>query len=252
MLEAEKLQCTQDIINVLRSVHDKDIFDRIIPMIFMGNRSDEVIAAEMLELVLADEEKAWVLPVMREKNNVAMNRKLELDFPQASLSVDARLLSIIGKNSSRLSEFTRLMALACWSDRLDAEASVTRFSALGFSTEPYILYEAHFYVKKNHPAKFAELTSRTGYEINNNSTKGELKNTIDQLLSSMDDVIPISVIDFFLRCKMEDANFLGKDDEGFTLLKKVYRGRQAELDKCKTLFQKIYLTQEHEVFADAV
>ncbi len=252
MLEAEKLQCTQDIINVLRSVHDKDIFDRIIPMIFMGNRSDEVIAAEMLELVLADEEKAWVLPVMREKNNVAMNRKLELDFPQASLSVDARLLSIIGKNSSRLSEFTRLMALACWSDRLDAEASVTRFSALGFSTEPYILYEAHFYMKKNHPAKFAELTSRTGYEINNNSPKGELKNTIDQLLRSMDDIIPISVIDLFLRCKMEDANFLGKDDEGFTLLKKVYRGRQAELDKCKTLFQKIYLMQEHEVFADAV
>jgi len=68
----------------------------------------------------------------------------------------------------------------------------------------------------------------------------------------MDDIIPISVIDLFLRCKMEDANFLGKDDEGFTLLKKVYRGRQAELDKCKTLFQKIYLMQEHEVFADAV
>lgn len=252
MLQAEKLQCTQDIINVLRSVHDKEIFDRIIPMIFMGIRSDEVIAAEMLELVLANEEKAWVLPVMREKNNVVMNRKLELDFPQASLSVDARLLSIIGKNSSRLSEFTRLMALTCWSDRLESEASITRFSALGFSTEPYILYEAHFYVKKNHPAKFAELISRTRYEINQNSPKGELKNIIEQLMRSMDDIIPISVIDLFLRCKMEDPDFLGINDEGFTLLKKVYKGRQAELEKCKSLFQKVFLKQEHEVFAHAV
>lgn len=252
MLEAEKLQCTQDIINVLRSVHDKDIFDRIIPMIFMGNRSDEVIAGEMLELVLADEEKAWVLPVMREKTNIAMNRKLELDFPQASLSVDARLLSIIGKNSSRLSEFTRLMALACWSDRPESEVSITRFSALGFSTEPYILYEAHFYVKKNHPDKFGELTSRTGYEISHNSHKGELKNMIDQLMRTMTDIIPISVMDLFLRCKMENPEFLCKNDEGFTLLKKVYKGRHAELDKCRTLFQKIFSVQEHEVSFNAV
>jgi hypothetical protein len=51
---------------------------------------------------------------------------------------------------------------------------------------------------------------------------------------------------------MENPDFLCKNDEGFSLLKKVYKGRQTELDKCRILFQKVFSVQEHEVSFNAV
>lgn len=251
LLEAEKLQATQDIVNVLRSVHDKDIFDRIIPMIFMGNRSDEVIAAEMLELVLSDEEKVWVLPVMREKTNSALNRKLEVDFPQAQLSLEVRLLSIIGKNSSRLSEFTRLIALQCWIERFPSDKVFTMMSAYGFSNESYFKFQAHSYIKENHPEKYNAFVGRTKYQIESENNKVPLVPILEKLLGGMTEIIPISIVDMFVRCKMEDPDFLGVNDEGNALLQKVYKGRLAELEKCKKLFLKVFSVGQDSALADA-
>jgi hypothetical protein len=251
LLEAEKLQATQDIVNVLRSVHDKDIFDRIIPMIFMGNRSDEVIAAEMLELVLSDEEKVWVLPVMREKTNSALNRKLEVDFPQAQLSLEVRLLSIIGKNSSRLSEFTRLIALQCWIERFPSDKVLTMMSAYGFSNESYFKFQAHSYIKENHPEKYNAFVGRTKYQIESENNKVPLIPILEKLLGGMNEIIPISIVDMFVRCKMEDPDFLGVNDEGNALLQKVYKGRLSELEKCKRLFLKVLSDAKDSALADA-
>lgn len=203
LLDAERIQCLFDILYILRAAHDRDVFDQIIPMIMSGDRSQEMIAFELLELMLTDEEKIWALPSLREKNPVTVMHKLEEDFPQSFLSLEARLLSIVGKNAMQLSEFTRYIALRDLIEISHSNTIKERIPAFGFSTEPYMKHLAHDYISKNTPTHFSDYIKRTGF---NKAIVEEMKERLlklDQILQQLPENLLMMLIHPYLRAAME-------------------------------------------------
>ncbi len=213
LLDAERIQCLFDILYTLRAAHDRDVFDQIIPMIMSGDRSQEMIAFELLELMLTDEEKIWALPSLREKNPTTAIHKLEEDFPQTFLSHEARLLSILGKNAMQLSEFTRYIALRDWIGIGDSNTLKERIPAFGFSTEPYMKHLAHDYIFQHKSIHFSDYIERTGF---NKATIEEMKgrlSTLDQILQQLPENLLMMLIHPYLRAAMEGLD-IQKNQQG--------------------------------------
>jgi len=228
LLDAERLQCLFDILYTLRAAHDRDVFDQIIPMIMSGERSQEMIAFELLELMLTDEEKIWALPSLREKNPTTVIHKLEEDFPQTFLSLESRLLSILGKNAMQLSEFTRYIALRDWIEISDSKTIKERIPAFGFSTEPFMKHLAHEYIFQNQSTHFSDYIERTGF---NKTIIKEMKERIlnlDQILQQLPDNLLIMLVHPYLRATMEGLD-IQKNKEGYQWITAVFPEHSSSL-----------------------
>jgi hypothetical protein len=238
MLECERLQCTQDIIRILRSVNEKDVFDRIIPMIFRGSRSEEVLAYELLELVLSEQEKNWVMPVVREVRYTSIIQKLEMDFPQIPLNVDERLLSIIGRNVTRLSELTRLAAFRCWVSRNPVDKVSSVANGLAFSSEPFMREAACKYLQDRPGPVHDDLLLRSAFDTARSHDHADLVDRLALLLEDPKGIMPVTIIDLFVRCLAEDPSFTQADNNLLGLARKVYRGRTEDFDAAVGIFYK--------------
>jgi hypothetical protein len=247
MLECERLQCTQDIIRILRSVNEKDVFDRIIPMIFRGSRSEEVLAYELLELVLSEQEKNWVMPVVREVRYTSIIQKLEMDFPQISLSVDERLLSIIGRNMTRLSELTRVAAFRCFISRNTAEKISPVACGFAFSSEPFMREAACKYLQDLPGVVHHDLLLRSSFDNGEIHDDADLIDRLSLLLEDPKGIMPVTVINLFVRCLAEDPSFTDTNNNLLGLARKVYRGRTEDLDAALAIFDKHFRNREPTV-----
>ncbi|GAB2610191.1 MFS transporter [Belliella aquatica] len=101
--------------NILLSLafqHDPEILNRIITMLNKADKSQEVIALELLELVLKEQEKKWILPIFKEEKYDKVLQKLSKDFPQVSLSKEKRLLSMLGNQITNLSGLVKSQVLS--------------------------------------------------------------------------------------------------------------------------------------------
>lgn len=87
-----------DILFSLNFRHEQSILSQISNMLNQNEKSEELIALELLELVLAEQEKKWILPLFREDQTDSILNKLEADFPQVFLGKERRLLSLLGNN----------------------------------------------------------------------------------------------------------------------------------------------------------
>lgn len=84
-----------DILFCLSFKHDPLTVNQITLMINQGDKSEELISLELLELILEEQEKKWILPIFKEKNLDKILVKLERDFAQVPLGKEKRLLSIL-------------------------------------------------------------------------------------------------------------------------------------------------------------
>lgn len=84
-----------DILFCLSFKHDPLTVNQITLMINQGDKSEELISLELLELILEEQEKKWILPIFKEKNPEKILVKLERDFAQVHLGKEKRLLSIL-------------------------------------------------------------------------------------------------------------------------------------------------------------
>ena len=84
-----------DILYSLNFNHDQQILNQLVQLLNQGNRSQELIALELLELVLEEQEKKWILPILREEQPENVLYNLEGEFPQALLGKEKRLVSIL-------------------------------------------------------------------------------------------------------------------------------------------------------------
>lgn len=221
LLDAERLQCLYDILYTLRAAHDRDVLDQIIPMIMSGDRSQEMIAFELLELMLTDEEKIWALPALREKNPTTVIHKLEVDFPQTFLTSEARLLSILGKNAMHLSEFTRYIALRDWIKISDSPTLKKRIPAFGFSSEPYMKHLAHDYIFQDQSIHFPDYVERTGFNMAVVEEMKERLSKLDHILQQLPDNLLIMLIHPYLRAAMEGQE-IQKNTEGHQWMTAVF------------------------------
>lgn len=95
LLLSETKATKNDILFCLSFKHDPVTLNQIVTMINEGDKSQELISLELLELMLEDQEKKWVLPIFKETNPDKILNKLESDFPQVLLGQEKRLLSLV-------------------------------------------------------------------------------------------------------------------------------------------------------------
>ena len=143
--------------------------------------------------------------------------------------------------------------MKCWLTRNEPDTVLSRISAIGFSNEPTLKHLAHEYIKTNRNEIFTEYCKRTHYDYNQNERRQVISSILERIFNVIIEPIPISILELFIRCKTEDPNFLKENDEGFELLKKVYRGRNIDLENTKKVFIKAFETEnEEEILATAV
>ena len=111
MILSEANTTKYDILYALNFKHDREILNQIVLMLNQGEKSKELIALELLELVLEEQEKKWLLPIFREENQENILKKLEAEFPQALLGREKRFLSILGNNKHDIPAIIRSQAL---------------------------------------------------------------------------------------------------------------------------------------------
>jgi hypothetical protein len=96
LLASEIKATMNDILYCLSFKNDPQTLNQIVTMINQGDKSQELISLELLELILGEQEKKWVLPIFKEKSHEKILSKLASDFPQVVLGLEKRLLSIVG------------------------------------------------------------------------------------------------------------------------------------------------------------
>ena len=95
LILSETKTAKNDILYCLSFKHDPVTLNQIVTMINQGDKSEELISLELLELILEEQEKKWILPIFKESNPDKILGKLERDFPQVVLGNEKRLLSIL-------------------------------------------------------------------------------------------------------------------------------------------------------------
>lgn len=95
LLLSEIKATKNDILFCLSFKHDPVTLNQIVTMINQGDKTEELISLELLELILEEQEKKWVLPMFKETNPDKILNKLERDFPQVLLGQEKRLLSLV-------------------------------------------------------------------------------------------------------------------------------------------------------------
>ena len=96
-----------DILFSLNFRYEQSILSQISNMLNQNEKPEELIALELLELVLAEQEKKWILPLFREDQTDNILNKLEADFPQVFLGKERRLLSLLGNNLQDIPEIIK-------------------------------------------------------------------------------------------------------------------------------------------------
>jgi AAA family ATP:ADP antiporter len=95
LILSETKTAKNDILYCLSFKHDPVTLNQIVTMINQGDKSEELISLELLELILEEQEKKWILPIFKESNPDKILSKLERDFPQVVLGNEKRLLSLL-------------------------------------------------------------------------------------------------------------------------------------------------------------
>lgn len=111
LLLSETKATKNDILYCLSFKHDPVTLNQIVTMINQGDKSQELISLELLELILEDQEKKWVLPIFKETIPEKILNKLVSDFPQVLLGQEKRLLSLVTSYNLDIPELIKSQAL---------------------------------------------------------------------------------------------------------------------------------------------
>jgi len=130
LLLAETKAAKNDILYCLSFKRDKNTLDQIVTMINQGDKTQELISLELLELILNEQEKKWVLPIFKEANSDKILIKLQSDFPQVVLGNEKRLLSILSSYQLDLPDLIKSQALLGLQRDFPSEANQAVFNSI--------------------------------------------------------------------------------------------------------------------------
>lgn len=111
LLLSETKATKNDILYCLSFKHDPTTLNQIVTMINQGDKSQELISLELLELILEEQEKKWVLPIFKESTPDKILNKLASDFPQVVLGLEKRLISLVTGYNLDMPELIKSQAL---------------------------------------------------------------------------------------------------------------------------------------------
>ena len=108
---SEAKSAKHDILYCLHFKYDSETLNQILLMLNQEEKTQELIALELLELVLEEQDKKWILPIFREVNLENILNKLEGEFPQIQMGKEKRLVAILGNNTLDIPLLVKSQAL---------------------------------------------------------------------------------------------------------------------------------------------
>lgn len=129
-----------DILYALNFNHDPKILNQIVIMLNQGEKSQELIALELLELILEEQEKKWILPILREENPQNVLNRLEGKFAQALLGKEKRLISIVANTMMDISSIIKSQAIIELVSSFPSPTNLQLAPTIGKNTKGLIQY----------------------------------------------------------------------------------------------------------------
>jgi hypothetical protein len=149
------------IFHVLALVHDREIIDNIRSLMASQDSDDQVIAIEILELILDNQEKAWLMPIYQETSRMAVLKKLDRFFPSAIRTFPDTLEFLCSLSPAKMDLISRYLAFHQLV--LTGTLRYPQAVAACFSREPLMRDSAHAALRQLFPEQYAGVASRTGF-----------------------------------------------------------------------------------------
>jgi hypothetical protein len=158
-VKEESNQIINNIFHLLALTNDSKILNNINALINSNEQDNQVMALEILELVLDEQEKAWLLPIYQESSIIRILRKLEPFVPVPKLNLK-ETLSLLGfHHPGRLNLITRYYSISAFIK--SKEITYNQLSSACFSKERFIYELALFHLGNLYPEQLEDILHRT-------------------------------------------------------------------------------------------
>jgi hypothetical protein len=229
-----KLSINTEIINLMDMIYiylslanEREIIKNIRTLNRSLEAENQIIALEILGLILDKQEKAYLLPIFQESNQNKIIRKLEKFIPIVKQNYANTLLSLIFKNPASTDVIPRYFALI---EAIDKNIiSDDQLITICFCPDVIIKNYAYFLLKKKSISNFLELSQRTKYDLPLNYNFQNDFNLVKKLNSFK---LPNFIKSKLLHCltNTQDNNFEVKDPVLYEMIKNRYQEHRLDID----------------------
>jgi hypothetical protein len=188
---------------------------------------NQIIAIEILGLILDKQEKAYILPIFQESNRSSIIRKLEKFIPIVKQNYANTLLSLIFQNPESTEVIPRYFALI---EAIDKNIiSDAQLITICFCPDKIMKNYAYYTLRKKSISKFLELSQRTNYDLPLNYNYHNDFNLVKKLVSSR---LPNFIKSKLLHCltNTQENNIEVKDPELYEMIKNRYQEYRHDID----------------------
>lgn len=188
---------------------------------------NQIIAIEILGLILDKQEKAYILPIFQESNRSSIIRKLEKFIPIVKQNYANTLLSLIFQNPASTEVILRYFALIKAIDK--NIISDAQLITICFCPDEIMKNIAYYTLRKKSISKFLELSQRTNYDLPLNYNYHNDFNLVKKLASSR---LPNFIKSKLLHCltNTQENNIEVKDPELYEMIKNRYQEYRNDID----------------------
>jgi hypothetical protein len=215
------------IFKCLSLVNDKKVVHNTKILYGSFESENQIIAIEILGLLLDKQEKALLLPIFQETNGIKILKKLDKFIPVIRQNYSDTIISLVLHSPALLDVNSRYFALV---DAVNKKIiSDDQLITVCFSCDSIIKNYAYFALREKSEDKFLELSSRTNYNIPiGNKIRDDYYLVKNLNLSSL----PNSIKSKLLQCISYSGSdyFEIKDPDLYILVKKRYPDFIQEID----------------------
>jgi hypothetical protein len=162
-IESEIRTFLEIIFKWLSLVNDKKVVHNTKILYESFESENQIIAIEILGLLLEKQEKALLLPIFQETNGNKILKKLDKFIPVIRQNYSDTIISLVLHSPAFLDVITRYFALV---DAVNKKnISDDQLITVCFSRDSIIKNYAYFALRERSEVKFLELSSRTNYNI---------------------------------------------------------------------------------------
>lgn len=167
-VKEESNQIINNIFHLLGLTNDSKILNNINELINSKEQDNQVMALEILELILNDQEKAWLLPIYQESATITILRKLEPFVPVLKLNLKETISHLGFHHPGRLNLITRYFSVSALIK--SKEITYNQLSSACFSKEKFIYELALFHFGNLYPNQLEDILNRTKRKYPSKST----------------------------------------------------------------------------------
>jgi hypothetical protein len=158
-VKEESNQIINNIFHLLGLTNESKILNNINELINSKEQDNQVMALEILELILNDQEKAWLLPIYQESATITILRKLEPFIPVLKLNLKETISHLGFHHPGRLNLITRYFSVSALIK--SKEITYNQLSSACFSKEKFIYELALFHFGNLYPNQLEDILNRT-------------------------------------------------------------------------------------------